>query len=254
MRDYLYSEFIEEKKVYIGDIPAILLTPRGQVVKLPTIIFYHGWSSNKESQRLRGLIFATVGFQVLIPDAEFHGERNPIEYTKENLKYLWDAIFNSLDEAKLLLDEIISKFNGDPDRISVIGHSMGGYTAAGVFTYNPSIRSLVVLNGSCAWKHSADFNIKELNIHLGDNYRDLEEKIVRLDPYNNLDLLKDRPILMLHGTDDRLSPIETQKHFLRKIRPLYKDKGMVDLIGYTYLNHFVTSNMLEDSIKWFKKY
>ncbi|MFA7412129.1 MAG: phospholipase, partial [Tissierellaceae bacterium] len=99
MSDYLYSSFIEDKRISIRGIPAILLRQRDSEAKLATVIFYHGWSSNKESQRIRGLILAAMGFQVLIPDAIYHGERDSINHNTAAGQYFWEVIFKSMEEA-----------------------------------------------------------------------------------------------------------------------------------------------------------
>ena len=69
MTDYMKSNNIVEERVVIQGIPAIIFRPREVNEAMPTVIFYHGWSSNKELQRLRGFILASVGYQVVIPDA-----------------------------------------------------------------------------------------------------------------------------------------------------------------------------------------
>ncbi len=76
--DYLKSNYILEEQISIGKIPAILFRPRESRELIPTIIFYHGWSSDKETQRIRGFILSSVGYQVVIPDAINHGEKNPL--------------------------------------------------------------------------------------------------------------------------------------------------------------------------------
>lgn len=47
--------------------------------------FYHGWTSTKELQSLRGHILAAYGYDVIIPEAINHGERGLIDY-EENPK------------------------------------------------------------------------------------------------------------------------------------------------------------------------
>lgn len=253
MGDYLKSSFISEDKIQIGDIPAIIFRPKNVEGKLPSIIFYHGWSSNKESQRIRGLIYAMVGYQVLIPDAIYHGERNPIEYDSlENAKYFWKTIFNNLRESDLLVEKLIKEYDGDPNNISIAGNSMGGFTAAGVFTHNPKLKSLLVFNGSCAWEKSTGVLVDLLNIEMTDELREIQKDIRKLDPINHLDLLKDRPIVMLHGQADSVVSIEEQRLFMDKIKPLYKDKSKISLIEYPRLDHYITTNMMEDSIAWLK--
>ena len=250
MKDHLHSNHILEDRIHIGDIPAILLRPKAIEKPLPTIIFYHGWGSSKESQRMRGLIYATVGFQVLIPDALYHGQRDPIDHRPENGKYFWKTIFNNVEESDILIGNIIKKYNGDPDNISVAGSSMGGFTAAGVFTHNPLIKSLIVFNGSCAWEDSNESLMKNLEILITDEIKEIQDNVIKLDPINHLDKLKDRDILMVHGEADSSVSIDSQRLFLKEISPLYKDKNRIKLIEYPNLNHYITTNMMEDSIKW----
>lgn len=250
MKDYLHTNHISEERIKMGEISALLFRPKGIEEALPTIIFYHGWGSNKESQRIRGLIYASVGFQVLIPDAIYHGERNPIEYTWENGKYFWKTIFNNVEESKILIDRLIKDYKANPDKISVIGSSMGGFTAAGVFTHNPLIKSLVVFNGSCAWENSNESLIENLELVITDEIKEILDEMTKLDPINHLDKLKDRDILMLHGDMDSSVSIDSQRLFLKEIRPLYMDKNRIQLIEYPNLNHYITTNMMEESIKW----
>ena len=149
---------------------------------------------------------------------------------------------------------MISKYDADPTRIGVIGNSMGGFTAAGIFTHNPSLKALVVFNGSCSWeifnkRHKEHFKLTD-----GEELERFEERVKKLDPINNLNLLKDRPILLLHGDSDSLVPVESQRIFYSKIKPLYEDKDNIKFIEYHNLNHFVTTNMMEESINWLGKY
>ena len=253
MTNHLKSKHILEEKINIGRIPAILIRPKEGDGLLPTIIHYHGWSSNMEFQRMRGFILSAIGYQVVIPDAIHHGERNPLQnYDIEDAReYFWETIFNNLEESHSIVEEVISKYNGDPNRIGVIGNSMGGFTAAGVFTHNPNIKALVVFNGSCGWEDSNKILREKFNINVD---REMVEKIKKYDPMNNLNLLLDRSILLLHGDSDSLVSIESQRIFYNKIKPLYKDEEKIKFEEYPNLNHFVTTNMMEESIAWFHKY
>ncbi|MSU00410.1 alpha/beta fold hydrolase [Tissierella pigra] len=254
MTNYLKSNNIIEDKIKIGEIPAILFRPKDERELIPTIIFYHGWSSNKEIQRIRGFILASVGYQVIIPDAIYHGERKALDnYGGENAaKYFWDIIFSNIEESYSIINEIILNYNGDPKRIGVMGHSMGGITAAGVFTHNPNLKTLAVLNGSCGWQDSNNRFKEFLEV---DSYeRELEEKVNKMDPMNNLNLLIDRPIILLHGDSDTLVPIESQELFYENLKPLYNHKEKLKIMKYLNLNHFVTTDMMEQSIAWFYKY
>lgn len=252
MADYLKSNFIVEEKVRIQEIPAIIFRPREVKERIPTVIFYHGWSSNKELQRIRGFILASAGYQAVIPDAVYHGERNPLtQYDNEAaIEYFWDIIFNNIEEYGTIARESALKYNADAERIAVMGNSMGGFTAGGIFTHNKNIKALIVLNGSCGWE---SFN-ENIDVSSSEKIEIIRKKVRDMNPMNNLNLLKDRPVLMLHGDSDIIVPVDSQRIFYDKLSPLYKDKDKLKLIEYPRLNHFVTTNMMEESINWLGKY
>lgn len=246
---------ISEEKIYIEDIPVIVLEPKNQDKKMGTIVLYHGWSSSKETQRMRGFILASVGYRVAIPDAINHGERDPFEsYGFERGDDLWNTVFENIREWGILISGLDRKYKIDRDKIGVIGNSMGGITAAGIYTQNDYIKALVVLNGSMAWKNTND-SVKDLvDIAMTEKLKKIENKIEKADPIMNADLLLDRPILLLHGDSDEVVPVTSQRKFFQYINPKYKDQDKIKFIEYPGLNHLVTTNMMEDSILFFNKY
>lgn len=256
MTNFLESKNVIEEKVNIDGIPSIIFRPNLELESYPTIIFYHGWSSNKESQRFRGFILSSLGFQVIIPDAIYHGERNPIDHKdpSNGEKYFWPVVFNNMEEFNSIIQFAIENYNADKSKIGVAGNSMGGFTTAGVFTHNKIIKGAVVYNGSCFWNHSNEIFKEALGVKSSDSTRDIEEKIHRLDPMNNLELIINRPILLLHGDRDSLVPIDSQRLFYEKAFPLYEDNSKIKFIEYPKLNHFVTTNMMEETAIWFKKF
>ncbi len=248
----LNNENIKEENINIKGIPCIRLIPKGKNETFSTIIFYHGWSSTKENQRFRGFILSNLGYQVIIPDAIYHGERNTtIDYNDANnaAKYFWRVILNNIEEFNILAEELVRKYNSNPNNIAVMGHSMGGFSSAGVFTHNKSIKTAVILNGSLNWKMSNNIFSKQLNIDIAEEKK-LTEKVELLDPMNNLHELVDRSLLILHGAEDNVVSKIPQQTFYEKIKPLYKDETKIDMIEYPNLGHFVTTNMMEDAARW----
>ena len=250
------NAFVKKEKIQLGDIPAIIYRPEkiaGDEL-LPTIIFYHGWGSNKESQEFRGFTLASFGFQVILPDSIYHGERNPVDHEKvENMgKYFWKVILNNIKELETLVQAAIEKHQADPNRIGVAGHSMGGYTASGIFFNNEKIKVLAVLNGSCSWNYTNEqfaevFHIKESPITPND-----QEKIDKLVPYNRVEQLKNRPMLILHGEADEVVPIQGQRVFCERLRE-NKAASCLKYVEYPRLNHYVTTNMMEEMIGFFQE-
>lgn len=253
MVDFGFLNIIEEK-IYIKDIPVIVLTPK-DINNRGTIVLYHGWSSSKESQRMRGFILSSVGYRVAIPDAINHGERDPFsEYGLDKGDELWTTIFKNIEEWDILIDGLIEKYGVNKDNIGLIGNSMGGITASGIYTHNNYIKALVVLNGSMAWENSNNIIKDSINITMTEKLRGLEKQIEVIDPIKNIDLLVDRPIMILHGDSDVVVSVESERLFFNKISPKYKDKEKIKFIEYPDLNHLVTTNMMEDSILFFNKY
>lgn len=246
---------VAEEKIYIEDIPVIVLTPNNGEADMGTIVLYHGWSSGKETQRIRGFILASVGYRVAIPDAINHGERNPFEdYGFERGDDLWTTVFNNMKEWNLLISGLDKKYGINRDKLGVIGNSMGGITAAGIYTQNEYIKALVVLNGSMAWKNTNDIIKDVVHIPMTEKLKRIESKIEEIDPIENTGKLIDRPILLLHGDSDEVVPVVSQRIFFEYINPKYKDQDKIKFIEYPGLNHLVTTNMMEDSIVFFNKY
>ncbi len=245
---------IDQEKIMIGGIPAIVLRPAKHFENYPTVVFYHGWSSKKEFQVFRGGILAELGYQVIIPDAIHHGERGTLEYGElENSGFFWEVVLNNLKEWKQIINYATEELKADPDRIAVTGHSMGGFTAAGIFAENPDIRTCVVLNGSFNWLESNEEFKRRLNVHMTKEFKKLEKEIQSKNPAGKIDSMMDRPILILHGEADSMVEITPQREIFEKLRNAYSKKENIKMTSYPKLDHFVTTNMLEEMCNWFSE-
>lgn len=243
---------IEQEKVFIGEIPSIVLKPLEEMNNYPTVMLYHGWSSNKESQVFRGAMLVSLGYQVIIPDAMHHGERGFLDYTSsENSGFFWEVVLKNLEEWKQIKNYSIKNLDADPNRIAVTGHSMGGFTAAGIFAEDPEIKTTVILNGSFNWLKSNEGFKKRRNVKMTEEYKVLEDKVRDKDPAGKIENLLDRSILILHGESDSRVEITPQREMYEKLKSAYTEKENLRMTSYPDLDHFVTTNMLEEMGKWF---
>lgn len=246
---------IIEKKEFIGDIPVIIMRPLENREAYPTIVFYHGWTSNKDNQRFRGYILASLGYQVVLPDAINHGERGEIDYnSKENAGRFWEVVLQNLAEFKDLSTGLIKNHNADKNRIAVTGHSMGGFSSAGIFAENKDIKTAVVVNGSFDWMESNEIFKRTLGINEAPYFKELEKRVKEKTPANRKEALLERPLLILHGGADKVVDIIPQKEFYEKIREDYKRCEGLEMISYENLGHFMSVNMFEEMGCWFHKY
>lgn len=250
---YLKDNYkVLEEEMVISGVPVIRMIPEGLEGPLKTIIFYHGLGSKKENQRYRGHVLSSFGFQVIVPDALHHGERDAkdTEDPVEIRKYFWQAIINSTKESSQLIDKIISDLRGDEDYIYVSGHSMGGFTSAGVITHEDRVRCAIPINGSFNWGRSNEMLRETLGSSI-DVIEEEEPRIKELDPSNNLEKIKDENILILHGDKDLSVDIEIQRDFYKTMKDM--DAKNIKMIEYEGLGHFTTTNMMEDIIKYLKE-
>lgn len=248
------SLFVEKKKVVIDEIPCLIYRPKGKTGPYPTVINYHGWSSNKEFQHFKATILANFGYQVIVPDALYHGERGSLNYSEAGKleNYLHKVLLSSIEESGVLLDYAMRNLEADEHNISVIGHSMGGFTSAGVFLKHPSLKTMVVINGSCAWD--------KMLTSVDQKQRSKEElskelrKLEAMDPYDNLAKFHKRPFLLLHGKADETVPIESQRIFFEKAKSYYgRDQRSIRFYEIPDIPHAVTMHMFEQVISWLGK-
>jgi acetyl esterase/lipase len=88
--------------------------------KLPVVIFWYGggWAKGeRESYAFAGRALAREGFLVVIPD-----------YRKVP-KVRFPAFLDDGAEAAAWVQDNIARYNGDPERIGLMGHSAGAYEA-----------------------------------------------------------------------------------------------------------------------------
>lgn len=236
---------IRETKVTIEGIPALQITcgdmPKG------VVLFYHGWSSQKEYQSVRGHVLAAYGYDVLIPDAVNHGERGTIDYD-DHRSYgaFWQTIFQNLREVPAMLTYIKSWRGNTP--LAVMGHSMGGFTALGVMTHYNEFRTAVSLNGSGWWDESERRFRASLHISKPTCYHLLEKEIQAFDPYAYTEKLAGRSVLALSGGADDVVDNAAQSLYMEKLAGSSGVKSAFST--YDGLGHFVTTNMMGDAVTW----
>ncbi|MCH4167020.1 MAG: alpha/beta fold hydrolase [Megasphaera sp.] len=236
---------IEERNVNVEGIPCLRLTcggaPKG------VVLFYHGWTSTKELQSVRGHLLAAYGYDVLIPDAVNHGERGPIDYETEGAyPEFWQTIFQNIREAPALIDYIRTCYKETP--VAVMGHSMGGFTALGVMTHCSECKTAVAINGSGWWDESERRFRASLHIAKPDGYKTLMMQIAAMDPYDYTQRLAGRSVLALNGGADTVVDNAAETMYMEKV--LKESKVDSKFITYDETGHFVTTNMMGDAIDW----
>lgn len=236
---------INETKRYIDGIPCLQITcgdaPKG------VVLFYHGWTSTKEYQSVRGHILAAYGYDVLIPESINHGERGTIEYNNPRAYgEFWQTIFQNLQEAPVLLG-YIKKWRPEKP-LAVMGHSMGAITAMGVMTHFKEFRTVVAMNGSGWWDESERRFRAAFHLDKPRSAMALGMQIRAFDPYVYTEKLAGRSVLALNGGDDTVVDNKAQEMYMDK---LAADENIESkFMTYEGLGHFVTTNMMGEAVAW----
>ncbi len=240
---------IREKHLFIDGIPCLQIScgdmPKG------VVLFYHGWSSAKEYQSVRGHLLAAYGYDVLIPDAVNHGERGTVDYEdKRSYAAFWQTIFQNIREVPELLQHIRTWRPHVP--LAVMGHSMGAFTALGVMTHYDVFRTAVSMNGSGWWEESDRRFRASLHLEAPRHARVLAMQFAAMDPYGYISRLAGRSILSLNGGADDVVDANAQALYMEQVAR----NDRIESASQTYdgLGHFVTTNMMGDAIDWLDRH
>ncbi|WP_010283415.1 esterase [Bacillus timonensis] len=252
---------IVEKTKY-AQIPALHIV-QNQIKDeaLPVIFFIHGFGSAKEHNLHYAYLYAEEGFRVVLPEADYHGERDKgLEELEVDFMF-WDIVVNEIKELQIIKDELNKQGQIDETRIGVAGTSMGGIVTLGALTQYPWIKTAVSLMGSPYYEEFCRGQIEELKRHdieLPFTEGELEEKYAELRTYDlslQPEKLNGRPVFFWHGEKDKMVPFNYTYEFFQEIKPLYKgNEKNLSFLADTRADHKVTREGLLASVDWFKKH
>lgn len=204
----------------------------------PAVVYYHGVTQRKEvyvDSHPLARSLADAGIVVALPDAPGHGERPAGATLTERLRESLPREFcrdieQSGDEAPALYDWLAALPGVDPQRLGVVGLSMGGFTAAVVGSrLRDRLRAAVCIAGSAGLEEcmAATDSIAPGKWGPPDRSLDVEtrERIARVDPLHYPDRFAPLPLLLLHGERDTWNPPSTSVAFASQLAPHYGAGG-----------------------------
>lgn len=220
---------------------------QGQLSKGKTIIIFHGWGSSVNNYVEMAEYFSSLGFRVIVPEIMYHDSRNKLEthFLKDvTQEYFWKTIYRSIDEATLCFEEL-GVLEKD---VILMGISMGGFIANGIYSKGNNFAGLININGS------GSFLLSEKIFRENDQRPVLSvEEINKITAYNPIGKNKSySPVLLMHGEQDSVVSIEGQKdyfNYLTDCDAIYD----VDFNVYKDVNHSFTEEMLESLKQWLEK-
>lgn len=210
------------EEITLGTIPLLeVVQDNLKNEKLPLIIYYHGWQSQKELTLTQGRYLAREGFRVILPDAFNHGKRkNPM--TDIPSLTFWQSIHTNLFEFGYIV-HTLQKLGLADDRIGVGGVSMGGMTTAALLTHHPEIKAAACVMGTpklVAYRERIFKHASQMDRFFPADYDHLLKWIPEYDLSLNIDKLAGRPLLIWHGTQDMVVPYTHVMEFMEENKQL----------------------------------
>lgn len=248
------SEFLEYIDTKIGEIPAWVIRPKKKEEKYKTIIFYHGWSSSRDNQVFRANILASYGYQVILPEAQFHGERGNLDYEKKEVvrDYFLRVLMHNIEESVSVYKAAIEKFDAYPENVIVSGHSLGAITAGSIYTFNKKIKAALLFNGNMNWQRLVE-EIKKLEDDKDWTLDRRYEFALQMDPMIHIEDMGTRPLFMIHGEEDDVVNPLFDKEFFEEAKESF-DNGRIIYETFEKTTHQLTTHMLERGLTLLKEF
>ncbi|UJL47610.1 prolyl oligopeptidase family serine peptidase [Virgibacillus sp. NKC19-16] len=244
----------------IHTIPSLVVVDtEKQNQALPILTYFHGFTSAKEMNLPLAYLLAAKGYRVVLPDSQYHGERErEISSTKRQISF-WDIVMQNVEELQTIKDFFHQKGLILDNRFGVAGTSMGGITTSAALTQYPWIKAAAVLMGSPkittyaktlvdSFKKMGDLPITEEMI--GSLYKQL----VHYDLSTQAEKLKERPLLFWHGENDGVVPFDHSYTFYEEARELYENSENIRFLKETNRDHKVSRYAILETVKWFEKH
>lgn len=222
----------------------------------PLVVISHGFGANRRYLAYLARHLASYGISVAAiehPDSKMTAIERATN--APDLKKLLSPteFIDRPKDISFLLDEL-AKLNNQPGRfqgklntqqVSVIGHSLGGYTALAVAGGEINIqqlrsfcnKSLNIANAPGDWLECAAASLPENKIQLGD---ERVKSAIALNPlagkiFGDKGLSEiNKPVLILTGTEDALTP--ALRHQIQPFNQLGAQKYLLTAIGGTHLS------------------
>ncbi|WP_394550260.1 esterase [Pantoea sp. SGAir0180] len=236
-------------------IECLHAAPAGQRrQRLPTLVFYHGFTSSKEVYAYFAVALAQAGFRAVMPDADMHGARYNGD-AETRLRHFWDILKQNIDEfpaieAALRADDLIADA-----RFAVAGASMGGMTALGIMARYAHIHSVACMMGSGYFmqlSHTLFPPVVVTNEEQKAQFTARMASLADYDPSARLQNLANRPLLLWHGDADEVVPFAETQRLDRALREKGLDAHLTTL-SETHIGHKITPSGLTALVSFFKR-
>ncbi|WP_192459128.1 esterase [Musicola keenii] len=226
----------------------------GKQRPLPTVFFFHGFTSSKEAYCYFPYTLARAGFRVIAPDALMHGARFDGD-DANRWRYFWDIMLHSVDELPMYVDACRERGWIDGVRIGACGASMGAMTALAAMTRYPWLRAVASFMGAGHFTplcRTLFPPVVATTPGAEPILAALAERVAGCDALLHLERLSDRPLLLWHGLADEVVPARESEC----LRQALVERGWARQLTWLTedgIGHKITPGALQASANFFLK-
>jgi hypothetical protein len=213
-----------------------------------TILYYHGFSGNKERCEPYLTALAEIGFLAVSLDAVGHGERRRADFDVIFNDERWDADFEATEtdflkliddtaaEVPAVLDDLVARGWARPDRTGVCGRSLGGNISYAAVLADRRLRAAVSVVGSPEWTLPRAHS-----------------------PHHHPDRFFPAAILSQNAEHDEYVPAGPVRDFHARLETWYaREPERIAYVEYPGVGHFLTPELNADScrrlVAWFERW
>jgi fermentation-respiration switch protein FrsA (DUF1100 family) len=236
-------------------IETLHAVPAGmKTAALPTVVFYHGFSSSKTVYSYFAVALAQAGFRAILPDAPQHGARFDGDATARAQQF-WQILQQNLSEFGPLSAALCEAGLIQPGQLYVAGASLGGMTALGLMSAHPEIDAVASLMGSGYYTTLARSLFPPVEWHRPGARAEFEAivaPLARFEAVRNLERLAHRPLFLWHGEADDVVPV-TESFSLQQA---LQTAGLAENLRWQWeagVKHRITPAALDGCVAFFSR-
>lgn len=228
-----------------------------ETTEIPTVIFFHGFTSAKEHNLHYAYNLAKQGIRVLLPDAHLHGVRSEkLDEVELSLRF-WEIVITNIEELKVLHDTLKERRLITTAKVGIGGTSMGGITTLGALKIYEWIDAATVMMGSpgfvdLAQAQITQFEKKGFKLPItAEEKKGLLANLTLFDLTKEPAALKGRPLFFWHGKNDPVVPYRPTYQFYEGLVAKYADNPM-NLAFSTdeTASHAVSRKGMLEAVNW----
>jgi pimeloyl-ACP methyl ester carboxylesterase len=255
-RYYLGYETSQELGLTLHHLSAVEQGP------MPAIIFLHGFTGSKEHHLPLRLALADLGYLVVSFDARDHGDRL-------SLPELWNRcrecfldtflgiLMDTVDETVRVFGHLRASSGVDPQRIGLVGGSMGAMIGLMSIPRLPGLRAAVTMAGTTdllRWQEET-MGHEHYQFQKGEAGAATRSRLESYEAIPRAAAFYPVRLLMVHGGSDRIVPPRGQRQLYRRLRPFYAgEPSRLKCSVYPGLEHDTSPALLEEVYAWLRKH